>query len=140
MIAALAKAVEAQKPDTGSGAKSWWRWPLLIILVLVGVLVAAWALNRDRRELARLRHARNKARIEEDNATAETKAALSEATVEAALTKVIRSKVLVANLDKQIAQGEAAHAKRLADIKKITWGDLPRADTDLPRADTERDE
>ncbi|MEE9358884.1 MAG: hypothetical protein V3U85_00220 [Hyphomicrobium sp.] len=128
MIEAIAKAVTAQKPKEGGGARSWWRWPLLIVLVLIGVLVAAWVISRDRRELARLRHERNVQRIKSENAKANLEAAENERIAEQALERVEQSKLIVEALNNQIAEIEAAHAKRKLEIDAITWGDLPRAD------------
>ena len=128
LLERIAGAVEKQKPEKGGGAKTWWRWPLLIVLVLVGLAVVAWFSNRHRRELARLRHEQFKRENAEAQAKTDAKVAASEAERDLRLLKVAASEVRLKEIDDAVAAAEQDYRKDLAAIDRIRLGDLPRGE------------
>jgi hypothetical protein len=127
-LAKLASAVDSQKPSGGKeagGAKSWWRWPILIILVLIGIAVAAWVLGRNRRELARLRHEKNKREILAANAKALSDAGMEEKSAEMRLAAANKALERVADINQKIKDAEDEYAEASGRASRITWADLP---------------
>jgi len=57
------KEIVDKKAPTKNGSKSWLNALVLIAVVLVGVAVWSWVSFRRGRELAKLRHEKNKAKI-----------------------------------------------------------------------------
>ena len=129
MLDWIVKAVKAQRPDDPkkNGVKSWWRWPLMMVLVLAGMAVGAWLLKRNSRELAKLRHERHVREIEAENDAALVRVDLKEKEVADTLREVDKSMLRIKDIDLAIAEAEKRYAETNAKIDRITWDDLPRA-------------
>lgn len=127
MIKRWVSRVDDQKAEQG-GARSWWRWPLLLVLVLAGLAVAAWIVRRDRLELAKLRHEKNKAEIEQDNARAELLANVEEGRVRDALAEVRESTARVAELTTRLRKAKEKYNADQQAIARLSWRDLRRAE------------
>lgn len=127
----LAGAVDRQKdPDTGK-PRSWWRWLVVGVLVVVGVGLIAWTwrlAGRERRELARLRHEKTRLEVEKANAAAAAEAAREFEKVVSAKARVRGSEERVAKIDAEIAALEVRHAEALDAISRIRLSDLPRGE------------
>jgi len=130
MLERIIKAIEKRRPDdkSRSGAKRWWHWPALILLVLVGLAVATWLGTRHRRELAKLRHQRFKR--EEEARQAEMKVAIAENQLakDKALKKAEVARKRAASADAKMTKAVARYEKDKHRIAKLRWGDLPRGD------------
>ena len=128
LLERVASAIEKQKPSKGGGAKSWWRWPLLIVLVLLGFAVMAWFSNRHRRELARLRHEQFKRENAEAQAKTDAKVAASDAERDKRLLAVAASEERLKEIDDAVDAVEKDFRKDLATIDRVRLGDLPRGE------------
>jgi uncharacterized protein HemX len=120
----LSKAVE-QHRDEGGGVTNWWRWPLVILLVLIAAAVFAWFSRRNSKELAMLRHEKKKQEVL--IAQAESDALVDDAwtTVKAYGARIEESKKKIATIDEQIAFVEAQLEADKAAIGRIrTWDDV----------------
>jgi peptidoglycan hydrolase CwlO-like protein len=116
-------AADNQK-DEGGGAKSWWRWPLIILLVLVAIAAFAWFSQRDAKELARLRHAKKKADVERAQAQTDAAIAKETAVIEEHQKKIDEALTRIEEIDTEVKEVEARLAKRKNDIDRIrTWDD-----------------
>lgn len=119
--------IEGQRKPGSKSAKSWWRWPLLVLLVMLGMFVASYVLNRNGRELAKLRHEKNKREIEEGNARAELLLNIEENRSRVALAEVKKARVALLDIERQLTEEEAKHEQDKAAIDRMRWSDLPRA-------------
>ena len=120
--------VNAQKKPEGGGAKNWWRWPLLIIIVLLGLAIGVYILNRNNRELAKLRHERNKAEIEKENKLTESLAEKELDKARAALIQINEIERRIQTIDEKLVAAEAKHAKDVEAVERMRWSDLSRGD------------
>lgn len=128
LLERLAGVADAQRDPTTGRPRSVWRWIVLAVVVLVGagVVVWLWRLrDAERRELARLRHEKNRAALEADNARAAAAAAELEEEMRAALRRVADSEVRVARIDEELAAAEDRHDEALDAIGRLTLRDLP---------------
>ncbi len=117
-------AAGTQKEDKGV-AKNWWRWPLVILLVLVAVAVFAWISRRDARELAKLRHEKKVREVERAQADLDAKIATETVTIDQHQKRIDESDVRVRELSVQIKKVEARLAVDKEAIDRIrTWDDV----------------
>ena len=128
MLERIISAIERQKPDEGGGAKSWWRWPLLIVLVIAGLTVAAWISTRHQRELAKLRHDKFKHGERAKQARLDASVSASETEKAHHIAEANRQRYYANEMDTDIREAEARYAKHRDRIDRISWGDLPRGD------------
>ena len=119
----LADRLGRQRTPEGK-ARSWWRWPLIILLILIGLAVAAWVINRDRRELARLRHEKYKREQEARNAAVDAQVAATEAATDAALERVSETTHAIDAADAQLAKARRKYERDEAAIDRLRWSDL----------------
>jgi len=126
-VAAIVTSLRAPRgtSPTSSGVR-WWLWPLVGVLVLVGLAVAAWYGAADRRELARLRHEEVKRRVELEEAAVDQ--TLARSMGEMARAQLAEDRALLA-----LAAAQAEEAELLArmtrdrdSVRALRWGDLPR--------------
>jgi uncharacterized protein HemX len=127
----LLAAVSKHK-DEKYQVKSWWRWFIVIALVLFAVAIYVWLMRRGTKELARLRHEKKKAEIEKMQAIVDAKV-----DEESRVLREYAEKIDVANrrleeIDAQILEVEERNAKNTRAIDDIrTWDD---AGVDPPSA------
>ena len=123
-LSRIVDAVGTQKEDKG-GAKSWWRWPLVILLVLVAVAVFAWISRRDAKELARLRHEKKVREVEAAQIEANAKYAKLTVTIDEHQKRIEKSAARVKEIDVQIEEVETRLAADKKAIDRIrTWDDV----------------
>lgn len=128
MLELLANLIGKQKPDEGKGggAKSWWRWPLLIVLVLAGLAIASWWMWRNGRELAKLRSDKFKREELARKAEVDAQVASNKAEADAALAEAKRQADRILELDLRIHAATRRNELDKANIDRLTWADLPR--------------
>jgi len=127
-IERLADRLSRQRTPEGR-VRAWWRWPLILALIAVGVLAAAWILRRDRRELARLRHERYQREQEARSAALDAQLAETEQAAEAALERVRAATAALDAVETRLTAAQETYARTDAAIDRIRWADLPRADS-----------
>jgi hypothetical protein len=122
-LSKIANAVTSHKTEKKRGA--WWRWPLIIVLVLFGFAIMAWVLGRNRRELARLRHEKNKREILAANAKTLAAVGVEEETAETRLQAANESLKRVEEINQKIREAEKRYEENRHHASRITWADLP---------------
>lgn len=131
LIKKLAGAISSQKSEETGKPKSWWRWPLVIGLVVLAVVAVVWIWrlsSRERRELARLRHERNVLKIQADQARVDAEVGRERDVIAEKRRLVAESVARLKEIDLEIAEGKERHDEVLADIDRIRVVDLPRGD------------
>jgi len=115
--------VDGQKK--GNSAKSWWRWPLIIVFVLLAVSIFAWLSRRHARELAKLRHERKIREVEESQAQSDIVVAEQQSEIDAYEEAIRKSSSRISSIDTQIKTIEDRFANQKAAIDRIrTWDDF----------------
>jgi hypothetical protein len=131
LIKRLAGAISSQKSEETGKPKSWWRWPLVVLLVVLAVVAVVWIWrlsSKERRELARLRHERNVLEIQAEQAQIDSAVARDRAVIADRRRLIAESAARVREIDREIAEGNRRHDEVLADIDRIRVVDLPRGD------------
>ena len=122
-----------RKPAAGTSATSsgtrWWLWPLVGVLVLVGLAIAAWYGAADRRELARLRHDAVKRRVELEEAAVDQTLARSRGEVARAQLAEDRALLALAAAQAEETELMARMTRDRDSVRALRWGDLPRGAT-----------
>jgi septal ring factor EnvC (AmiA/AmiB activator) len=125
----LLEAVSTHK-DAGNQVKSWWRWPIVIALVLFAVAIFAWFMRRGNRELAKLRHEENKRKIEVEQAIIDAKVDEEKRVIAEYQEKIDEANRRIEEIDRKIAEVEARNAKNKSAIDAIrTWDDVGSSPT-----------
>jgi len=121
----IIKAIEAQK-SAGGGTKSALRWPLLIVLVLVGIAVAAYVSWSQSREIARLRHEKFKQGVLAAQESMHARLATNDKDKAAHEEKADKARVRAMEAGLMLLAAENRYAKHGDAIDRLTWADLPR--------------
>ncbi len=131
LLKKLAGAISSQKSEETGKPKSWWRWPLVIGLVVLALVAVIWIwrlAGKERKELARLRHEKKTLKIRADQAKIDEAVEHERETIAEHRRVVVESVARVREIDQEIAEGEERHDEVLADIDRIRVVDLPRGD------------
>lgn len=121
------KGIVEKKAPTKGGGRSWVGTLIVIAVVLVGVAVWSWISFRRGRELAKLRHEKNKAKIEKENAVVQAQIATNDEFIE-------KQEKIFNAADKQLktieAEIEAEEKRYEADMRAIdsirSWRDAAK--------------
>lgn len=102
-----------------------WIWKLLLpLIVLAGIAAFAWFANKKNRELAKLRHEKNKAKILKEQAEVDAEMARKDTLIAAAQEKIDASKERLRTIQADIAAGEKQYEADLRAIDSIrSWDD-----------------
>ena len=118
------KLVSSNK-DSGANVKNWWRWPLVIVLVLASVAVFAWIVQRKNGELAKLRHEKRKREIAAEQALSDAKVAKDLDRIKEFERKRSALVEKADEIDEKIREVEDEHKRNLEAIDSIrTWDDV----------------
>ncbi len=131
LLKKLAGAISSQKSEETGKPKSWWRWPLVVLLVVLAVVAVVWIWrlsSKERRELARLRHERNVLKIQADQARVDAEVTRERDVIAEKRRLIAESAARVKEIDLEIAEGKERHAEVLDAIDRIRVVDLPRGD------------
>lgn len=117
--------VETKKEEKASGVSSWVTGIVIFFVVVIGMFIFAWQSNKNAKELAKLRHEKNKAEIEQANAEAAKKIeenGLKQAELE---KKIEESITEISEINKGIKKAEAAREADKQAIGTITsWKEV----------------
>ena len=127
LLAQLQRIVSKHKEPTKGGGKSWVSTLIIIAVVLVGAAVWYWLAARRGRELARLRHEKNKAKLMKEDAVVQAQIAENDEFI-AEQEKIFNS---AEKYQKQIEAEIRAEEKRYeADMRAIddirSWRDAAK--------------
>ena len=108
----------------GGSAKSWISALIIIAVVLVGISVWYWISFRRGRELAKLRHEKNKAKVLADQAVIDKKVAEGDAAITEAEKVIEKADDRLRIIDADIRAEEGRYAADLRAIRSIrSWRD-----------------
>lgn len=120
----LLDAVSKHK-DESNQVKGWWRWPIVIALVLFAVAIFAWFMRRGNRELAKLRHEKKKRQVAAEQAIVDAKVDEEKRVIAEYQEKIDEANRRIEEIDAEIAKVEARHAENKRAIDAIrTWDDV----------------
>jgi len=124
LLGQLKKIVSDNKEPTKGGGKSW-VWTLAIVaVVLVGIAVWAWISFRHGRELAKLRHEKNKAKILADQAVVDGKVAEGNEAILKAKKVIEKAEDSLRVIESDIRAEEKRYEADLRAIRSIrSWRD-----------------
>lgn len=116
-----------QKPvEQGGGSKNWLGTLIIIVVALAGVALWSWISWRKNRELAALRHEKEKARIEGDQAQLRKEVADSDTEVAESQKEIDAARESVRIIEADIRAAEARYEADRRAIDRIrSWDDVP---------------
>lgn len=116
-----------QKPaEQGGGSKSWLGTLIIIVVALAGVALWSWISWRKNRELAALRHEKEKARIQGDQAQLRKEVADGAAEVAKSQKEIDAARETVRIIEADIRAAEERYEADRRAIDRIrSWDDVP---------------
>jgi uncharacterized protein HemX len=119
------EGVVAQHRDPTGGGKSWVSTIIIIVVALAGVAVWSWFSSRRNRELAKLRHEKNKAAILAEKAELDAHVARSATEIAAADREIEKAEDRIRIIEADIKAGEGRYEADLRAIDRIrSWRDV----------------
>ena len=117
------KSVKLEKSHTPARISKTWYWALILpVIVLAAVALFAWLSQRSNRELAKLRHEKNKTKILKDKAVAEAKIATNDEFIAKQKKIYEASQERLKVIDADIAAEEKRHETDMHALHRIrTW-------------------
>ena len=110
---------------TDGGAKSWLSTVIIIVTVVVGIAIWSWISFRQNRELAKLRHEKEVARIQAEKAAVDAEVAANDTVVAEAKKKIAELEERIGYIDADIRAVEEQYAADLRAIDRIrSWNDV----------------
>lgn len=117
--------VETKKEAKKEGNAGWITGLIVFIVALIGVFVFAWQANKKAKELARLRHEKNKREIEQKNTETQRRVAENDKKSGRLGEEIVDLRDKIHKTDVAIAKAEEARHKDREAINSITsWNDI----------------
>jgi uncharacterized protein HemX len=124
LVKSKSKSVDPAHGGTKRVGSSW-IWKLILpLVVLIGIAAFAWFANKSNRELAKLRHEKNKAKILKDQAVVQAKIATNDEYIAEQQKIYDAAQERIKIIDADIAAGEKQYEADLRAIDSIrSWDD-----------------
>ena len=114
-----------EKRQEGNGKAGWITGIIVFIVALIGVFVFAWQANKKAKELAKLRHEKNKREIEQKNAETQRRATENDKESEELGKQIVKVRGEILEVDNAMAEAEKARSRDREAINSITsWNDI----------------
>lgn len=127
LLGQLKKIVDDNR-SAGGGGKSWLSTLIIIAVVLAGIAAWSWFSWRRNRELARLRHEKNKAKILAEKAAVDRHIAENDAAIAKANTELAVAEESLRVIEADIRAEEGRYEADLRAIDSIrSWRDIDRS-------------
>lgn len=124
LLGKLQDLAKGQTKESGGG-KSWIATLVLLAVALIGVGIWAWKRRKHAKELARLRHQENKAKILEEKAELARQLAKDSSELDRADREIRAAADRVSVLEAEIRAEEARYDANLRAIDRIrSWRDV----------------
>lgn len=125
LLKSLEKVAASSQRKEKNGNAGWVTSLIMFFVALVGVFIFAWASSRNSRELAELRHEKNKREIEHKNAEVARKVSGNELEWQTISVDIGGLKQQITDLDNVIKEIEVARKQDLDAIDSInSWKDV----------------
>lgn len=120
----LKEIVASKKETTKGGGKSWLGTLIIIAVVLVGIAVWSWISWNRGKELAKLRHEKNKAKIRKEQLELYTELAVHDEKVAEAQREIDRAEMTLSSIEASIKAEEKRYEADMRAIDSIrSWRD-----------------
>lgn len=121
LLKKLSSSIEEKKESKNS-----WVASIVIFLISVfAIFIFAWASGRNAKELAKLKHEKNKRKVEKENLAITMHRELNEEKILNLAIKIDRNKTEIKEIDDEIEKVAKAHQENLKNINSITgWKDI----------------
>jgi len=117
--------VESKKEEKKNGNAGWIASIIVFIVAIIGIFVFAWQANKKSKELAMLRHEKNKREVEKKNAEVDRKVEENDMRVAELDVKIGELEAEIDKADASIKKTEEARSKDQEAINSITsWNDI----------------
>lgn len=124
LLGQLKGIVSKHKEPTKGGGKSWVGTLIIIAVVLVGIAVWSWISFGRGRELAKLRHEKNKTKILKEKAEVMAKVAENDKAIAEARARIDKAEDKLGNIEADIRAEESRYEADLRAIDNIrSWRD-----------------
>lgn len=106
--------------------KSSWAASVVVFIVSIfAIFIFSWVSSKNSKELARLRHEKNKKKIEEENLQIKIHRELNDRKILDIAIEVDKNKIKIENIDREIEEAKKTHEENLKNINSITgWKDI----------------
>lgn len=119
------KLLESVAAKTKDQNKGWIGSVIASILTLVAIFAFAWSSRKNAKELAKLKHEKNKLKVERENLEIEKKASNNSDNMFRINMKIGAHKQAIEDLDNMMDRAKNAHEENLKNINSITgWEDI----------------
>ena len=120
LLKKLSDSVEKKKNEN-----SWIAYVAISGISLVSIFIFAWVSSKNSRELAKLRHEKNKRKVEEENLQVKIHRELNDKRILNLAIEVDKNKIKIEDIDRKIEEAKKAHQENLKNINSITgWKDI----------------
>lgn len=124
LLGQLKGIVQQNKEPTKGGGKSWVGTLIIIAVVLVGIAVWSWISFRRGRELAKLRHEKNKTKILKEKAEVMAKVGENDKVIAEAQARIDKAVTALGTIDADIRAEESRYEADIRAIDSIrSWRD-----------------
>jgi len=121
LILAQSREVEGSETAARVGTSSIWSI-LLPVVVLIGIAVYSWYARKNSRELAKLRHEKNKAKILKNKAMLDSELAGGQVKIDEIMKRVEELDEKIRIIDTDIRAEESRHEADVRAIDRMrTW-------------------
>ena len=118
------RAIAKKDPTPTSGGRPWLATVIVVGLVILGVGIWGLLSWRQKKELARLRHEKNKTKILAEKAQVDAELSQAKEQIEEAGEELKQLEERIQYIDAEILAGEARYAANLRTIDSIqSWRD-----------------
>jgi uncharacterized protein HemX len=117
------KSVKLEDSHTPRRVSKSWYWAIILpVIVLAGIALVAWLSQRSNRELAKLRHEKNKTKILKDQAVVQAKIATNDEFIAEQKKIFNASQKRLRIIESDIAAEEKRHETDMHALHRIrTW-------------------
>lgn len=121
----LLKKLSSIVNDKKEKNNSWVASLVIFFISVFAIFIFAWVSSKNSKEVAKLKHEKNKKKVERDNLNVTIKRELNEKRLIDLALKIDNNKNEIIELDRVIRVAEKAHFENLNSINSITgWKDI----------------
>jgi uncharacterized protein HemX len=121
----LLKKLSSISEKKKEGKHSWVTSVIIFFISAIAIFVFAWVSGKNAKQLAKLKHEKNKRKAEKENLKVIMKRELNEERVLDLAIKIDNNKAKIEHIDNKIEEAARVHQKNISNINSITgWKDI----------------